>query len=274
MRFEHDGLGRVTLRQKTRLSRKPDTWRYTRDTENRLTSATTPDGESVVEEVRFTWDGLTLCEQSSNRPDVPGTVALTWDHRDVVPLAQTERILTADDRQEEIDRRFFAIATDLVGTPTELIDASGDIAWRSRSTLWGTTAWARDSSAYSPLRFPGQYYDPETGLHYNYFRHYDPETGHYTSPDPLGLAPAPHGRKTHVPAGRGHRRDRRARHHPGPGHHGVRTVGHQGRFRGGGARRQTHGPRCTSDPRGHRGGQDSCQGWLLGSGSADQTRQE
>jgi RHS repeat-associated protein len=214
VRFEHDGLGRVTLRQKTRLSRKPDTWRYTWDTENRLTSVTTPDGtrwrycydplgrrsakqrlaadgESVVEEVRFTWDGLTLCEQTSNRPDVPGTVALTWDHRDVVPLAQTERILTADDRQEEIDRRFFAIATDLVGTPTELIDASGDIAWRSRSTLWGTTAWARDSSAYTPLRFPGQYYDPETGLHYNYFRHYDPETGRYTSPDPLGLAPAP-----------------------------------------------------------------------------------
>lgn len=214
VRFEHDALGRVILRQKTRLSRKPDTWRYEWDTENRLTSVTTPDGtrwryrydplgrrtakqrlaadgESVAEEVRFTWDGLTLCEQTSHQPDVPNTVALTWDHRDVVPLAQTERILTADDRQEEIDRRFFAIATDLIGTPTELIDESGDIAWRTRSTLWGTTAWSRDSNTYTPLRFPGQYYDPETGLHYNYFRHYDPETGRYTSPDPLGLAPAP-----------------------------------------------------------------------------------
>ncbi|MEU7425549.1 putative T7SS-secreted protein [Streptomyces sp. NPDC040750] len=214
VRFEHDALGRVTLRQRTRLSRKPDTWRYEWDTENRLTSVTTPDGtrwryrydplgrrtakqrlaadgESVVEEVRFTWDGLTLCEQTSHRPDLPHTVALSWDHRDVVPLAQTERILTADSRQQEIDRRFFAIATDLIGTPTELIDETGDIAWRSRSTLWGTTAWARDSSAYTPLRFPGQYYDPETGLHYNLFRHYDPETGRYTSPDPLGLAAAP-----------------------------------------------------------------------------------
>ncbi|SES47265.1 RHS repeat-associated core domain-containing protein [Streptomyces sp. yr375] len=214
IRFEHDALGRVVLRQKTRLSRKPDTWRYEWDTENRLTSVTTPDGtrwryrydplgrrsakqrltadgESVAEEIRFTWDGLTLCEQTSHQPDAPNTVALTWDHRDVVPLAQTERILTADDRQEEIDRRFFAIATDLVGTPTELIDETGDIAWRTRTTLWGTTAWSRDSSAYTPLRFPGQYYDPETGLHYNYFRHYDPETGRYTSPDPLGLAPAP-----------------------------------------------------------------------------------
>ncbi|MFI1510063.1 putative T7SS-secreted protein [Streptomyces sp. NPDC020597] len=214
VRFEHDALGRVVLRQKKRLSRKPDTWRYEWDTENRLTSVTTPDGtrwryrydplgrrtakqrlasdgESVVEETRFTWDGLTLCEQTGHRPDVPHTVALTWDHRAGTALAQTERILTADARQEEIDRRFFAIATDVVGTPTELVDESGDIAWRSRSTLWGTTAWARDSSAYTPLRFPGQYYDPETGLHYNYFRHYDPETGRYISPDPLGLAPAP-----------------------------------------------------------------------------------
>ncbi|MFJ3225964.1 putative T7SS-secreted protein [Streptomyces sp. NPDC086783] len=214
VRFAYDALGRVTLRQKTRLSRKPDTWRYTWDTENRLTSVTTPDGtrwryrydplgrrtakqrlaadgESVAEEVRFTWDGLTLCEQTGHEPGGPHTIALTWDHRGATPLTQTERILTADDGQAEIDRRFFAIATDLIGTPTELVDERGDIAWRSRSTLWGTTAWARDSSTYTPFRFPGQYYDPETGLHYNCFRYYDPEAGRYTSPDPLGLAPAP-----------------------------------------------------------------------------------
>lgn len=214
VRFEYDALGRVTMRQKTRLSRKPDTWRYAWDTENRLTSVITPDGtrwryrydplgrriakqrlaadgDRVVEEVRFTWDGLMLCEQASHQPDTPHTVVLTWDHRSVVPLAQTERILASDEHQKEIDRRFFAIATDLVGTPIELIGESGDVAWRSRATLWGNTAWARDSETYSPLRSPGQYYDPETGLHYNYFRYYDPETGRYTSPDPLGLAPDP-----------------------------------------------------------------------------------
>jgi RHS repeat-associated protein len=214
VRFEHDALGRIILRQKTRLSRKPDTWRYEWDTENRLTSVTTPDGtrwryrydplgrrtakqrladdgESVTEETRFTWDGGTLCEQTVHTPDLPHVVALTWDHRGLVPLSQTERLLTPDARQEEVDRRFFAIATDLVGTPTELVDESGDIAWRSRSTLWGTTAWTRSTAAYTPLRFPGQYYDPETGLHYNLFRHYDPETGRYTSPDPLGLSPSP-----------------------------------------------------------------------------------
>jgi RHS repeat-associated protein len=214
VRFEHDALGRVTLRQKTRLSRRPDTWHYHWDAENRLTSVVTPDGtrwhyrydplgrrtakqrlapdgETVAEETRFTWDGHTLCEQTVHTPDLPHVVALTWDHRGLIPLSQTERLLTPDLRQQEIDRRFYAIATDLVGTPTELVDESGDIAWRARSTLWGTTAWTRSSTTYTPLRFPGQYYDPETGLHYNLFRHYDPATGRYTAPDPLGLGPAP-----------------------------------------------------------------------------------
>lgn len=38
-----------------------------------------------------------------------------------------------------------------------------------------------------PLRFPGQYFDQETGLHYNYFRDYDPSTGRYIESDPIGL---------------------------------------------------------------------------------------
>ncbi|WP_329118633.1 putative T7SS-secreted protein [Streptomyces sp. NBC_01353] len=195
VRYEHDGQGRIVLRQRTRLSRKPDTWRYTWDAEDRLTSVTTPDGtvwqyaydplgrriskRSPSETVHFTWDGTTLCEQTTE------DITLTWDHAGLRPLTQTER------RGDTDEDRFFAIVTDLIGTPTELVDESGDLAWRTRTTLWGTTTWNRDATAYTPLRFPGQYFDPESGLHYNYFRYYDPESARYLSQDPLGLAPAP-----------------------------------------------------------------------------------
>ncbi|UQI48243.1 DUF6531 domain-containing protein [Streptomyces sp. HU2014] len=213
VRYEHDALGRIVVRRKPRLSRKPDTWRYEWDAEDRLRSVTTPDGTrwryrydplgrriakqrltesgTVAEEVTFTWDGATLAEQTTTTADCPAPVTLTWDHDGLRPIAQTERISAADAPQKEIDSRFFAIVTDLVGAPSELVTEQGEIAWRSRSTLWGTTTWPTDSPAYTPLRFPGQYFDPETGLHYNFHRHYDPETGRYASPDPLGLFPAP-----------------------------------------------------------------------------------
>ncbi|MFI5866314.1 RHS repeat domain-containing protein [Streptomyces sp. NPDC051546] len=75
-----------------------------------------------------------------------------------------------------VDERFFAIVTDLIGTPKELVGEDGKIAWRGRSTVWGATTWNRDATAYTPLRFPGQYFDAESGL---------------TRFDPLGLAPDP-----------------------------------------------------------------------------------
>jgi RHS repeat-associated protein len=214
IRYEHDAQGRITLRQKTRLSRKPDTWRYTWDVEDRLTAVVTPDGtvwrykydplgrriakqrlaadnSTVVEQIDFTWDASTLCEQTTTVFDSPRLLILTWDHEGLHPLAQTERVTMAEASQEEIDSRFFAIVTDLVGSPTELLDEDGTIAWRTRSTLWGKTAWTANSTAYTPLRFPGQYYDPETDLNYNCFRYYDPEIARYLTPDPLGLIPAP-----------------------------------------------------------------------------------
>ncbi|MFK4190042.1 hypothetical protein ACI2L4_39660, partial [Streptomyces sparsogenes] len=54
VRYEHDAAGRLTLRQKTRLSKRPDTWRYTWDAENHLTTVTTPDGNTW----RYLYDPL------------------------------------------------------------------------------------------------------------------------------------------------------------------------------------------------------------------------
>ncbi|MBI0294269.1 type IV secretion protein Rhs, partial [Streptomyces sp. PRKS01-29] len=217
--YEHDAQGRLTRRTRKLLNGRTRTWTYTWNVEDRLTDATTPDGDhwhytydplgrriskqrlaedgTVVASVDFTWEDARLAEQST-----PEGKHTTWDyapdtHR---PLTQTDHtrltrepgaslIETFTGADDDTAPCFHAIITDLVGTPTELVTATGDLAWQHRTTLWGThfPSGTSTSTVDCPLRFPGQYADPETGLHYNYYRHYDPETARYATPDPLGL---------------------------------------------------------------------------------------
>jgi RHS repeat-associated protein len=75
---------------------------------------------------------------------------------------------------------------DHLGTPQILTDDSGTIAWKATYTAFGGTNILTEVTE-NPHRFIGQYYDRETGLHYNYFRYYNPQTGRYMTPDPIGL---------------------------------------------------------------------------------------
>ncbi|MFD7499704.1 RHS repeat-associated core domain-containing protein [Streptomyces sp. NPDC059850] len=215
--YEHDAQGRLTRRTRKLLNGQTRTWTYTWNAEDRLVKATTPDGDHwhytydplgrriskhrLAEDgaptalLHFTWEDTRLAEQSTE--DGAHT---TWDytpgtHR---PLTQTHHHTPTRQPGEslitkfaaETPTHFHAIITDLVGTPTELVTPDGTLSWQHRTTLWGTPLPAPPGAIDCPLRFPGQYADPETGLHYNYFRHYDPETARYTTPDPLGLEPA------------------------------------------------------------------------------------
>jgi RHS repeat-associated protein len=58
--------------------------------------------------------------------------------------------------------------------------------WKATYEAFGE-AQVTLSAITNNLRFPGQYYDGESGLHYNYFRDYDPQTGRYIQSDPIGL---------------------------------------------------------------------------------------
>jgi RHS repeat-associated protein len=75
---------------------------------------------------------------------------------------------------------------DHLGTPQVLTDDTQTIAWKAVYTPFGE-AVASVQTVDNPFRFPGQYFDSETGLHYNYFRYYNPQTGRYMTPDPIGL---------------------------------------------------------------------------------------
>ena len=75
---------------------------------------------------------------------------------------------------------------DHLGTPRVLTSESQTVVWRAVYTPFGE-AEVEVETVQNPFRFPGQYYDAETGLHYNYHRYYDPTTGRYVTPDPIGL---------------------------------------------------------------------------------------
>jgi RHS repeat-associated protein len=67
------------------------------------------------------------------------------------------------------------------------------VVWKAAYTPYGSAVVDEDpdgdgTAVTFNIRFPGQYFDAETGLHYNYFRDYDPSTGRYIESDPIGLA--------------------------------------------------------------------------------------
>lgn len=75
---------------------------------------------------------------------------------------------------------------DHLGTPQRLLAANGDVVWEARYSAFGQ-AETVTQRVENNLRFPGQYYDAESGLHHSYHRDYDPATGRYVQSDPIGL---------------------------------------------------------------------------------------
>ncbi|MCP4669908.1 MAG: RHS repeat-associated core domain-containing protein [Desulfobacula sp.] len=65
---------------------------------------------------------------------------------------------------------------------------NGAVVWSAKYSSFGKAEVDPSSTVENNLRFPGQYYDGETGMHYNWHRYYDPDTGRYLTPDPIGLA--------------------------------------------------------------------------------------
>ena len=74
-----------------------------------------------------------------------------------------------------------------LSTPVMMTDESNTLVWEAMYRPFGEATVNPHSTVVNNLRFPGQYYDEETGLHYNYHRYYDPRTGRYLRPDPIGL---------------------------------------------------------------------------------------
>ena len=125
------------------------TTHYLYDLDSHLIAETLADGTMLREYIYLDEEPLALKEYQTN----PGTYYFINDH---------------------------------LGTPQQLVTATGTIVWQAAYDPYGQ-AQPQVETVKNNLRFPGQYFDAETGLHYNWNRYYDPATGRYLTPDPIGL---------------------------------------------------------------------------------------
>ena len=200
--------------------------RYTYDGDNRLIQADTPHGTSTYRydplgrriekdtphgKTRFTYDGARLLTETRVADTVEtsrhsGTDRRNPDCRDaprddeenihstpIVTLHLFEpdsfRPLARIDRNEQGQTAVYHYHLDHLGTPREMTDAQGRIVWSATYRAHGALALALADIELieNNLRFQGQYFDTETGLHYNLNRYYDPTTGRFIHQDPIGL---------------------------------------------------------------------------------------
>lgn len=84
-----------------------------------------------------------------------------------------------------IEDEIYAVHTDWRGTPLAATDEDQRMVWRAQADVLGRISVAHAAFQLN-LRGSNQYYDAESGLHYNTHRYFDPQASRYLTPDPIG----------------------------------------------------------------------------------------
>ena len=82
--------------------------------------------------------------------------------------------------------KFYYFINAHLGTPQKVVDEAGVVVWSADYRPFGETDILVNTLE-NNFRFPGQYFDQEKWLHYNWHRYYDPRSGRYLTADPIGL---------------------------------------------------------------------------------------
>jgi RHS repeat-associated protein len=112
--------------------------------------------------------------------DETGAPKVDYIYLGGTPLAQVRKVGATESA--------YWYHTDHLGTPKSMTDNTQQVVWRVETDPFGNEIGNSIKTVENNLRFPGQYYDQETGLNQNFNRDYDPKTGRYPESDPIGLA--------------------------------------------------------------------------------------
>ena len=128
----------------------------------------------------FVWDGSRLLQEYTYK----GSYTYIYTDQDSYePLAQIF------DNAKDGKQYLAYFHNDQIGIPREMTDIHGNLLWYGEYTAWGRLK--KDERVYKdahqPFRLQNQYFDEETGLHYNLMRYYEPEAGRFVNQDPIGL---------------------------------------------------------------------------------------
>jgi RHS repeat-associated protein len=185
--YDYDNKGNLVAKIKTATMEMTT---YSWDAEGRLIRVHLPDGTTA----QYAYDPFGRRIEKSVTGTITrylydassGAILLEYDGAGAVVRAYTYGLGVGDPLIMESGGNAYFYLNDHLGTPQQLVDQSGAVVWSAVYDAYGE-AYQDVALVENNLRFPGQYFDAETGLHYNWHRYYDPSTGRYLTPDPIGL---------------------------------------------------------------------------------------
>ncbi|QEY26239.1 RHS repeat-associated core domain-containing protein [Neisseria zalophi] len=182
--FRYDTENQLVLAEIKKNNGETQTWAYAYDPFGRRLSKERTDKGALQsthpKRTHFVWNGSRLLQEYNYK----GNYTYVYTDQDSYePLAQ----VFYNNKDEQQYLAYFH--NDQIGIPREMTDQFGNLLWYGEYTAWGKLN--KDERVYplvhQPFRLQNQYYDEETGLHYNLMRYYEPDSGRFVNQDPIGL---------------------------------------------------------------------------------------
>ncbi|QGM99944.1 RHS repeat protein (plasmid) [Methylocystis parvus] len=172
MTFQYDVEGRLSKAYQTGAPAQGGTYAY--DAQDRLASRTFTSGSTTTTTL-YVHD---INDHIIAETDTAGVTRREYIWLNDLPIAVVDNVNTATPT-------LYYVHTDHLGRPARMLAQNWSWVWDVIYSPFGGVSSIWDSTSKLDMRFPGQWFQLESGLAYNWHRHYDATLGRYIQPDPL-----------------------------------------------------------------------------------------